>query len=134
MSDLVSLLDNRCAWELGPMWRRFAGDPAIRPAGAGQQARSPLHRKAQARGPILLLHVCAYDPRVSRSTSRCAWRRRCARPAAVVELEILRRCRARSHRWPDQLRYYRRTEDFGRLLKGRSAGFDLFEPAAWVPR
>lgn len=135
MSDLVSLLENAPPyWELGlPMWRRFAGDPGDPAGRARLQARSPLHRAAQARGPILLLHG-VHDPRVKvdQSLRMAQALREAGRP---VELELFDGAGHGFHRWPDQLRYYRRTEDFlAACLGGRSAGFDLFEPAAWVLR
>lgn len=135
MSDLVGLLENAPPyWGLGlPMWRRFAGDPGDPVGRALLQARSPLHRAAQARGPILLMHG-VHDPRVKvdQSLRMAQALREAGRP---VELELFDSAGHGFHRWPDQLRYYRRTEDFlARCLGGRSAGFDLFEPAAWVLR
>lgn len=133
MSDLARLLEHTPPyWDLGlPMWRRFAGDPADPQQRAELDARSPIFRANQPRGPILLLHG-ANDPRVKLDQSQRMLEalHAAGKPA---ELHVFERAGHGFHRWQDNLRYYRLTEDFlAGCLGGRSAGFDVFEVGAWL--
>lgn len=133
MSDLASLIEQAPPyWELGkPMWLRFVGDPADPLARPGIDARSPLYRADQVRGPLLLLHG-ANDPRVKLDQSlRMAQALRAA--GKPVELHVFGKAGHGFHRWQDKLRYFRLTEDFlAGCLGGRSGGFDMFEIGAWL--
>lgn len=133
MSDLARLIEQAPPyWELGrPMWLRFAGDPADAAQRQRMNARSPLYRADQPRGPILLLHG-ANDPRVKLDQSQRMFEalRAAGKPA---ELHVFDQAGHGFFRWQDNLRYYRLTEDFlAGCLGGRSGGFDLFEVGAWV--
>ena len=133
MSDLARLTEQAPPyWDLSlPLWHRFVGDPADPAQRAEMDARSPLFRADQARGPILLLHG-ANDARVKLDQSQRMLQALDAagKPAA---LHVFQHAGHGFYRWQDKLRYYRLTEDFlAGCLGGRSAGFDLFEVGTWV--
>lgn len=128
MSDLGRLLqESPPYWELGKYkFHQFAGDPADPEGLARLRASSPLYHAGKVQGPLLIVQG-ARDPRVKpgQSTGMVDALRRAGKPVQYVALpkagHVL-------YRWPDQLRFYRATEDFlSRCLGGRSAGFDLFE-------
>lgn len=133
ISDLVSLLQNFPPyWEFGkPMWQAFVGDVDKPEDRARMQARSPLWRADQVQGPLLLMHG-RNDPRVHLSQSqRMADALRAA--GKPVQLAVFDQAGHGFHRWPDQLRALRLTEDFlAGCLGGQRAGFDLFELGAWA--
>ncbi|MEN9893902.1 MAG: hypothetical protein RLY78_4197, partial [Pseudomonadota bacterium] len=133
VTDLARLIEDMPPyWSLGrPMWLRFAGDPADPAQRAELLARSPLTHAARAQGPVLLLHG-ANDPRVRLDqATRMHEALRAAGQAST--LQVFPHAGHGFHRWQDNLRAYRLTEDFlAGCLGGRSAGFDLFELGAAV--
>jgi dipeptidyl aminopeptidase/acylaminoacyl peptidase len=133
MSDLASLLDNAPPyWELGkPTWIKYVGDPAKPEARAVMQAKSPLYRADQVQGPMLLVHG-ARDVRVKLDQSQrmAAALKQAGKP---VELLVYPQAGHGLHRWPDNLSFYRKTEDFlARCLGGRSSGFDFYQMGSWA--
>ncbi len=133
MSDLASLLDNAPPyWELGkPWWIRFVGDPNQSQDRAVMDAKSPLYRAKDVRGPLLLLHG-VNDPRVKLDQStRMADALKAA--GKDVELVVYKSAGHGFQKWSDKLSYYRHTEDFlSRCLGGRSSGFDWYQLGSWA--
>lgn len=132
-SDLASLInDFPPYWALDkPMWLAYVGDPAQASDRAAMQAKSPLHRADQVRGPLLILHG-AHDPRVKldQSTRMVQALRQAGKS---VDFHVFNNAGHGVQRWPERMTYFRKTEDFlARCLGGRSNGLDLFELASWA--
>jgi dipeptidyl aminopeptidase/acylaminoacyl peptidase len=133
MSDLPSLLENAPPyWELGkPTWIKFVGDPAKPEDRAVMLAKSPLSRAHQVQGPMLLAHG-ARDVRVKLDQSQ-RMADALTKAGKPVELVVYPKAGHGLYRWPDNLSFYRKTEDFlAQCLGGRSAGFDFFQLASWA--
>jgi dipeptidyl aminopeptidase/acylaminoacyl peptidase len=133
MSDLASLLENAPPyWELGkPTWIKYVGDPAKPEDRALMTAKSPLYRAGEVRGPMLLAHG-ARDVRVKLDQSQ-RMADALTKAGKTVDLVVYPKAGHGLHRWPDNLSFYRKTEDFlAQCLGGRSAGFDYFELASWA--
>ncbi|MDP3650870.1 MAG: S9 family peptidase [Rhodoferax sp.] len=133
MSDLASLLDSAPPyWDLDkPRWVRYLGDPAKPEDRAVMDAKSPLHRAAQVRGPMLVLHG-ARDVRVKveQSTRLVDALNQAGKP---VDFHVYKNAGHGLHRWPDNLSYFRKTEDFlAQCLGGRSSGFDFYQLGSWA--
>lgn len=133
MSDLASLIENAPPyWALTkPWWIRYVGDPAKPQDRASMDSQSPLYRAKDVRQPLLILHG-ANDPRVKLDQStRMVQALRDA--GKEVDFVLFKGAGHGNQKWSDNLRYYRKTEDFlGRCLGGRSSGFDWFELGSWV--
>lgn len=133
MSDLASLLDNAPPyWELGkPAWIKYVGDSAKPEDRAVMRAKSPLYRADQVQGPMLLAHG-ARDVRVKLDQSQ-RMAEALTKAGKKVDLVIYSKAGHGLYRWPDNLSFYRKTEDFlAQCLGGRSAGFDFFQLASWA--
>jgi dipeptidyl aminopeptidase/acylaminoacyl peptidase len=133
MSDLPSLLENAPPyWELGkPTWIKYVGDPAKPADRAVMLAKSPLSRAHQVQGPMLLAHG-ARDVRVKLDQSQ-RMAEALKKAGKSVDLVVYPKAGHGLHRWPDNLSFYRKTEDFlAQCLGGRSAGFDYFQLASWA--
>lgn len=133
MSDLVALQENAPPyWELGKAhWSRYAGNPADPEQRSAMKERSPLYKAHRVQGPILLMHG-AHDPRVKVSQS-VQMAEALKAQGKSVELLLFNRAGHGVQRWQDNLRAYRKTEDFlASCLGGRSRGFDFFEIGAWL--
>lgn len=133
MSDLASLIDNAPPyWELSkPCWMKYVGDPANAQDRATMDSKSPLYRAIQVTKPLLILHG-ANDPRVNldQSTRMVDALRQAGKE---VDFVLFKSAGHGTQKWNDNLRYYRKTEEFlGRCLGGRSNGLDLFELASWA--
>ncbi|OIQ73881.1 prolyl tripeptidyl peptidase precursor [mine drainage metagenome] len=133
MSDLASLIDNAPPyWALSkPWWIRYVGDPANPQDRAVMDSKSPLYRASQVSKPLLILHG-VNDPRVKIDQSiRMVQALRKA--GKEVDFVVFKGAGHGTQKWSDNLRYYRKTEDFlGRCLGGRSSGFDWFELGSWA--
>ena len=134
MSDLASLLENAPPyWELDKStWLKYVGDPANAADRAQMNAKSPLYRAEKVQGPMLIAHG-ARDVRVKLDQSlRMA--DALSQAGKTVELVVYPKAGHGLYRWPDNLSFYRKTEDFlAQCLGGRSAGFDYFQLASWAP-
>jgi dipeptidyl aminopeptidase/acylaminoacyl peptidase len=133
MSDLASLLENAPPyWELGkPTWIKYVGDPAKPEERAAMNAKSPLYRADQVQGPMLLAHG-GRDVRVKLDQSQ-RMADALTKAGKTVELVVYPKAGHGLYRWPDNLSFYRKTEDFlAQCLGGRSAGFDYFQLASWA--
>ena len=133
MSDLASLLDNAPPyWALGKAtWIKYVGDSAKPEERAVMQAKSPLYRADQVQGPMLLVHG-ARDVRVKLDQSQ-RMADALQQAGKPVELLVYPQAGHGLYRWPDNLSFYRKTEDFlARCLGGRSAGFDFFQAGSWA--
>jgi dipeptidyl aminopeptidase/acylaminoacyl peptidase len=133
MSDLASLLESAPpTWEFAmPWWKRFVGDPALPADRATMDRKSPLYRASAVSQPLLILHG-ANDPRVklSQSTRMVEALRQAGKP---VDFVLFQHAGHGTQRWSDNLRYYRKTEDFlAQCLGGRSGGLDMFELGSWA--
>lgn len=132
VTDLPSLVaDFPPYWELTKAkWYAYVGDPGKSEDVQRMRAQSPLYHADRVQGPILIAQG-ARDARVHRDQSTRMVR---ALQQAGKSVEYVEFAKAGHglHRWPDQLTFYRKTEDFlARCLGGRSAGFDLFELATY---
>lgn len=133
VTDLPSLVqDFPPYWELSKTkWYTYVGDPKNSEDLQRMRAQSPLYRADQVQGPILILQGTR-DARVhlDQSTRMVQALQQAGKSVEYVEFA---KAGHGLHRWPDQLRFYRKTEDFlARCLGGRSAGFDFFELANYV--
>jgi dipeptidyl aminopeptidase/acylaminoacyl peptidase len=133
MSDLASLLNNAPPyWDLSkPWWMKYVGNPADPKDRAIMDSKSPLYRASQVTKPLLILHG-ANDPRVKLDQST-RMVEALHQAGKEVDFVLFKDAGHGSQKWSDNLRYYRKTEDFlSRCLGGRSAGFDLFELGSWA--
>ena len=133
MSDLARLLDDAPPyWDLDkPRWMHYVGDPAKPEDRAVMDAKSPLYRAAQVQGPMLVLHG-ARDVRVKvdQSARLVDALNQAGKP---VDFYVYKNAGHGPHRWPDNLSYFRKTEDFlAQCLGGRSSGFDFYQLGSWA--
>ena len=133
MSDLASLIDNAPPyWELGKeWWMKYVGNPAIPQERAVMDSKSPLYHANQVRAPLLILHG-ANDPRVKLDqSSRMV--DALHKAGKTVDFVVFPNAGHGNMKWSDNLRYYRKTEDFlSQCLGGRSNGLDWFELGSWA--
>lgn len=132
-SDLAGLLENAPPyWELGlPWWNKYVGNPANPQERALMDSKSPLFKADKVTQPVLILHG-ANDPRVKldQSTRMVDALRQAGKE---VDFVLFNGAGHGNQKWSDNLRYYRKTEDFlARCLSGRSKGLDLFELGSWM--
>lgn len=132
-SDLARLLETVPPyWEMSKTWwYRFVGDPSRTDQREIMNAKSPLFKADQVNRPLLVLHG-TNDPRVKleQSTLMVEALRKAGKKVEFVELK------GDGHgnkKWSNNLKLYRKTEDFlSECLGGRSAGFDYFELVSWA--
>ena len=133
MSDLASLLGKAPPyWDLDlPRWMSYVGDPAKPEERAVMDRKSPLFRADQVQGPMLILHG-AHDARVNLDQST-RFAEALTKAGKPVDLHVYKNAGHGLHRWPDNLSYFRKTEDFlAQCLGGRSSGFDFYELGSWA--
>lgn len=133
MSNLASLIENAPPyWELGKTWwMKYVGNPAIPQERTTMNSKSPLYRADKVRAPLLILHG-ANDPRVKldQSSRMVEALQKLDKP---VDFVIFQNAGHGNMKWNDNLRYYRKTEDFlSQCLGGRSNGLDWFEWGSWA--
>jgi len=133
MSDLANLIANAPAyWELDKSrWVQYVGDPAKPEDRAAMDAKSPLFRAADVKGPLLILHG-AHDPRVKLDqATRMVQALR--QKGKAVDFQVYQNAGHGPHRWQDRLDYFRKTEDFlAQCIGGRSGGFDFYQLGSWA--
>jgi len=132
-SDLARLLETIPPyWEFGKTWwYRFVGDPNSPDQRKVMDAKSPLFKADQVSKPLLILHG-VNDPRVKfeQSTLMVEALRKAGKD---VEFVSFKGDGHGNQKWSNNLRLYRKIEDFlSECLGGRSSGFDYFELASWA--
>lgn len=112
-------------------FRKYMGDASIPAQRVNMLAQSPLSHAADVRSPLLIVQG-QNDPRVKRAQSdRMVKALRQA--GKQVDYLLLADEGHGTRNWPNNLKIYRRGEDFlARCLGGRSSGFDLYELASWM--
>ncbi len=105
-----------------------AGDPQQRKTMLEQ---SPISHAAAVRSPLLIVQG-ANDPRVKRGQSD-QMVEALRQAGKQVDYMLLADEGHGARNWPNNLKIYRRAEDFlAKCLGGRSSGFDLYELASWM--
>jgi dipeptidyl aminopeptidase/acylaminoacyl peptidase len=133
MSDLQSLLrDFPSYWALGkPWWTRYVGDPDRAQDLAKLQAKSPLYKAHDVKGPLLIMHG-ENDPRVKLDQS-IRMVKALENAEKTVQYVQFSGDGHGNQKWSNKLKQYRHTEEFlAQCLGGRSNGTDLFEWGSWA--
>lgn len=111
--------------------RKYMGDPGDPEQRKKMLAQSPISHAAAVRSPLLIVQG-ANDPRVKRAQSdqMVEALRQAGKQVDYMPLENEGHG---TRNWPNNLKIYRRAEDFlAKCLGGRSSGFDLYELASWM--
>ena len=115
ISNLVSFYEKTPAyWKLSvlPLWRKYVGDPARPEDRARLEAKSPLFKADQVKGPILLIHG-AQDVRVNvrESDQMAEALRRAGKDVRYVMFPDEGHRRDYGN-WRNAVRHYTEVEDF----------------------
>ena len=133
VTDIARLLEAAPPyWDLGlPWWHRYVGNPAVPADRARMDAQSPLYHAERAQKPILIMHG-VNDVRVKLEQSE--WMVAALRKAGKsVDYVTFPGDGHGNQRWPNNLKLYRKTEDFlAQCLGGRTSGFDYYQLGAWA--
>ncbi len=133
ISDLTSFIEKVPPYwgTFKSRWYQFIGNPSVPAEKLEMDAKSPINHVKNVQSPVLLFHG-ALDVRttVDQSTRFAEALSQLGKP---VQLHVFQKAGHGFDRWPDQMTYFRKTEDFlATCLGGRSGGLDLFELASWA--
>lgn len=132
-ADLESLTRNFPSyWKpYNHRWLKFVGDPENAADRERMKAKSPLHFADRVQSPVLIIQG-ANDVRVKQEQSdrMVAALRAAGKP---VDYLVIAGEGHRIRHWKNNLKVYRKTEDFlAECLGGRSSGFDFYQLGSWL--
>lgn len=111
--------------------RKYMGDPSDPEQRKKMLAQSPISHAANVRSPLLIVQG-ANDPRVKRAQSDLMVEALRQAGKQVDYMPLANEGHGTTN-WPNNLKIYRRAEDFlAKCLGGRSSGFDMYELASWM--
>ncbi|MDD5058229.1 MAG: S9 family peptidase [Sideroxydans sp.] len=132
-SDLTKLVaDFPPYWKFEmDRWHRFVGDPGKAADREIMHNKSPLFKADNIHKPLLVIQG-GMDVRVRADQSEALVEelRRAHKP---VEYWFIPDAGHGFNRWPQRLKYFRKSEDFlAECLGGRSSNFDFYQLGAWM--
>jgi len=115
-----------------PLWHRYVGDPGKPEMLKIMDSKSPLFRAAAIRKPLLMIYG-ANDPLVKLGHAE-RMMQALRQSGQSGELLLFQDEGHGINRWQNNLKVYRRSEDFlAACLGGRSGGFDYYQLGNWLP-